>query len=772
MSGWIGTLERMVFGGRKIILALFIALTIFWGYMGSKMFIDAGFEKMLPLKHPFMQTFLEYQQEFGGANKILIAVRAKQGDIFTPKFFDVLSKVTDELFFLPGINKGVVTSLYTPNVRFIEIVEGGFEGGNVIPAEFSPTEEMLEVVKENILKSGQMGRLVANDFSAAMVIGELVERDPVTGEKLNYIKVGRQLEEKIRDAFVDDDIDIHIIGFAKSSTEIAEGAGGVILFFGIAFVITFFLVYIFSHSFRLTLLPLICSLVAVIWNLGIFRLAGFGLDPMSLLVPFLVFAIGVSHGVQMINAVASAVLQGCHGEDAARQAFRRLIVPGIIALASDTVGFLTLLLIDIGIIQELALASTIGVLVIILTNLILLPVLLSFLTFTESYRERLQRGHERMDGLWQGLARFAEPKVAAAMIVIALLMAAYGFVEGSNLKIGDLHAGVPELRERSQYNRDAKAIVESFSIGVDIITTIVEAPENGCIEHDIMAMIDRFQWTIANVPGVQSTISLPQASKIVNAGWNEGSLKWRVIPRNSQTIAQSTTSIDTSTGLLNSDCSVMPVLIFTEDHKAETIDRVVDVVRTFALENDSERLIFRLATGNVGVMASANDVVRKAQFPMLIYIYAAVIVLCLLAFRSLPAVLCIALPLSLVSILTYALMSLLEIGLKVPTLPVTALGVGIGVDYGIYIYSGVSGLLKEGKPLKEAYLETLGITGHAVLVTGLTLAIGTSTWIFSALKFQADMGTLLTFMFLGNMLGALILLPSLAVFLLRGKKPA
>ncbi len=764
----VNNLESMLFRHRRVVLAIFALGTVFMAWKATGLFIDAGFEKLLPLKHPFMQTFLEYQQEFGGANKLLVAVRAKEGDMFSPAFFDTLRKVTDEVFFLPGVNRGTVTSIYTPNVRFIEIVEGGFTGGNVIPADFQPTPEMLERVRENILKSGTVGRLVANDFTAAMVNAELLEIDPATGERLDYLEVARLLEEKIRDPFVSDEIDIHIIGFVKSLGEIAEGAGSVVLFFGIAFVISFFLVYFFSHSFRLTVLPLACSVIAVIWNLGLLVLFGFGLDPMSLLVPFLVFAIGVSHGVQMINAFSSSVFDGGDGMASARFAFRQLIVPGSVALLSDTIGFLTLLLIQIGIIQELAIASTLGVLVILFTNLLLLPVLLSYVHVKESYRQRLLRGARMKELLWHPLSWFADRRIAVFVLLAAVGLTAWGLVEGRNLKIGDLHEGVPELRETSQYNQDAAIITDRFSIGVDIITTIVETVPNGCIEYDVMTKIDEFAWFMSNVEGVQSTISMPQVARVINAGWNEGSPKWRVLPRNPDTMVQAVASIDTATGLLNEDCSVMPVMIFTRDHKAETIDRVVAAVNAFAAEHDSERHTFRLATGNVGVMASANDVVRNAQFPMLAYIYLAVIILCILAFRSVRATLCIAIPLGIVSILTYALMSLLEIGLKVPTLPVTALGVGIGVDYGIYIFSGLKRYLDQKMPLKEAYFQTLRITGNAVLVTGLTLAVGTSTWIFSPLKFQADMGILLTFMFLGNMIGALHLLPALTAFLLPG----
>jgi hypothetical protein len=254
-------------------------------------------------------------------------------------------------------------------------------------------------------------------------------------------------------------------------------------------------------------------------------------------------------------------------------------------------------------------------------------------------------------------------------------------------------------------------------------------------------------------------------AKIINAGWNEGSLKWRELPRNPSMMAQSVTYIDTSTGLLNGDCSVMPVYIYTADHKAETINRVVRAVKDFQKEHGSEDIKFRLATGNVGVMAATNEVVSAAQFPMLMWVFAAIILLCLVTFRSIRGTLCIVIPLALVSILAYALMAILEIGLKVSTLPVVALGVGIGVDYGIYIYSRFRSLLQQGESIHDAYFTTLKLTGSGVIFTGITLATGVATWIFAPIKFQADMGILLTFMFLLNMAGAIVLLPALAYWL-------
>jgi uncharacterized protein len=769
-SRFVGTIENLVFTHRKHVLGLFILVTLFLAYEATQLRIDAGFEKLLPLKHPFIKTFMQYQEEFGGANRLLIAVRTKEGDIFTPEVFKVIKAVTDEVFFLPGVNRSSVRSIYTPNVRFIEIVEGGFAGGNVIPADFQPTEAGLQTVRENILKAGIVGRMVATDFSAALVSASLVEIDPTTGGRLDYIKVAEQLEEKIRHQYQSDKIDIHIIGFAKTIGDIAKGAASVMVFFGVSILIMFGLVFFFTHSVRLTLMALLCSMTVVIWDLGLLNLLGFGIDPMSILVPFLVFAIATSHSVQMVNGFSSEYQQGADGLTAARNAFRRLLIPGSVAVLTGTVGFLTILLIEIRMIRELAVTAGLGVMLIIFTNFFLLAVLLSYTPSRQAYREKLIRGMAKREGLWSAISHVTGKVPALIVIAVAVVLLILGLREAPKMQIGDLHAGVPELRPDSRYNKDAAMITSKFSIGVDILTTIVETVPDGCIEHDVMTEIDRFQYHVANVPGVQSTISLPQVSKLIYAGWNEGSPKWRVLPRNKQMMVQAVSPVESSSGLINRDCSIMPVMAFTEDHKADTILRVVKTIQDFAAASNSDRHRFRLATGNVGVMAATNEVVDATEAPILLWVYAAVILLSLVTFRSLRITLCMIIPLCLVSVLCYALMSLLSIGLKVSTLPVAALGVGIGIDYGIYIFSRMKSEMDKGASVPQAYLETLRVTGAAVLVTGLTLAIGVATWVLSALKFQADMGLLLSFMFLANMLGALLLLPSLAYFMFPARK--
>ncbi|MBW6509809.1 MAG: MMPL family transporter [Desulfuromonadales bacterium] len=770
---WItNLLESLVFGKRPLLLAIFLVITLLMGFSLSQLRIDAGFAKLLPLEHEYMQTYIEHGQEFGGANRVMIALMVKEGDIFTADFFKILEQATDDVFFIPGVDRSQVSSLFTPNVRYTEVVEDGIAGGNVVPANFTPTEEGLERVRENILKAGIVGRLVATDFSGAMISAELLEIDPGSGERLDFIHVSHLLEEKIRDQYQSDRIDVHIIGFAKVVGDIADGAQRVVLFFLIAFIITTILVFLYTRSVILTLIPLACSLTAVIWQLGMLPVLGYGIDPMGLLVPFLIFAIGVSHAVQMITANTAEVRAGAERMDAAKASFRQLLLPGFVALASDTIGFITIRLIEIQVIQEMAVTASLGVAAIILTNLVLLPILLSYVRTGNRYNRRVNQQIQVLKPVWRFFEQAAEPRPARIIIGIALVLFAFGAWKGADVKIGDMHRGVPELRTDSRYNIDSEVITSHFSIGVDLLSVIVETDADGCIDHGIMTAIDDFAWHMNNVPGVQSVVGLPGIAKTIYSGWNEGSLKWRVLPRNPSSMVQAVGYVPTSSRLLNSDCSVMPIMIFTEDHKAETIDRIVAEVKNYRRQQADENISFRLATGNVGVMAATNEEVSAAQFPILLYVFGAVILLCYVQFRSIRAVLCIVLPLGLVSLLAYALMSLLEIGLKVSTLPVVALGVGVGVDYGIYIFSRLRSNMNLEMSLQQAYLHALAVTGNGVVFTGVTLAIGVATWIFSPLKFQADMGILLTFMFLVNMLGAILLLPALACLLLPKNKAA
>ena len=769
-------LERLIFNNRPIVIALCALITLLLLWQASHIRPSTSFEKMIPLEHPFIQKMLEHRNDLANlGNTVRISVEAKDGDIFSKEYMETLRQIHDEVFYIAGVDRSGLKSLWSPAVRWTEVTEEGFDGGEVIPQTYDGSPESLQELRNNVLKSGQVGRLVANNFKSSIVDVPLLEQYPDPNDqskllKLDYRQFSHELEEKIRAKYQaqNPNVQIHIVGFAKKVGDLIDGLIMVVAFFGVALVITLVLLYWFSWCIRSTISVVSTTLIAVVWQLGLMNLAGFGLDPYSMLVPFLIFAIGISHGVQKINGIALQSSDADNALTAARRTFRQLFLPGMIAILVDAVGFITLLVIDIGVIRELAIGASIGVAVIVFTNLILLPVAISYIGISKKAVERSKREAGREQPFWRLLSNFAHPVVAPISVVIALSAGVAAFwYQKEHLQIGDLDQGAPELRPDSRYNKDNDFIISNYSTSSDVLVVMVKTPNEGCSTHETLAPMDQLMWRLENTEGVQSAISMVTVSKQVIKGMNEGNLKWETLSRNQDVLNN---SIARAEGLYNADCSVAPVLIFLEDHKAETLSRAVAAAEEFAAQHNTDELQVVLAAGNAGIEAATNEVIAASETTMLIAVYAAVSIMCLLTFRSLAATLCVILPLVLTSVLGNALMAFMGIGVKVATLPVIALGVGIGVDYGIYIYSRLETYLRQGMPLQEAYYETLKSTGKAVLFTGVCLAIGVATWIFSAIKFQADMGLMLTFMFLWNMIGAIWLLPALARFLINTEK--
>ena len=772
--------ERLLFEHRVPVIVVFALLTAFFLFQALKLEPDASFEKMIPTSHPYIQNYLDNKEDLASlSNSIRIIVASRNGDIFDKDFQEALRLINDEVFYIPGVDRSGLQSIWTPNVRWNEVTEEGFRGGAVIPNTYDGSEESLDQLRANILRSGQVGRLVANNFRSAAIIAPLTDINPETGERLDYRNFSRSIEKLVRDKYQNDEISIHVTGFAKVVGDLIEGATLVALFFGVAVVTTLLLLAMYSRCLYATVVPIVCSITAVIWQLGLLHTLGFGLDPYSMLVPFLVFAIGISHGVQIINNIAVRFFFGAGSYWSARRAFRALHVPGFVALVSDGIGFLTLMVIEIPVIQELALTASIGVAVLIFTNLILMPILMSYTGLSNSCVRFLHRKQDNPSKFWPFIANFAKKPFAPVVIVVAIAMFGIGLYSSKDLRIGDLDAGAPELRADSRYNLDNTFLTENFSTSTDVFVAMIETPPQQCGDYATMSAIDRFQEVMKDTRGVQSVISLVNISKRAIMAMNEGNPKWHTLSRNRFILNNSLQSVPSN--LVNTDCSMAPILIFLNDHKAETLQEVIRVAEAFAAEYNSEdfdvglaasdksHIKFLLAAGNAGIESVTNIVISKAQYQMLALVYGVVSFLVFLTFRSWRAVVCIIMPLALTSVLGQALMAWLGIGVKVATLPVIALGVGIGVDYGIYIYSKMETYLKRGMTVYEAYFRTLHTTGMAVAFTGFTLAIGVGTWIFSAIKFQADMGLMLTFMFLWNMLGALLLLPALAHYLVKAR---
>jgi predicted RND superfamily exporter protein len=763
--------ERLIFNNRRVLIAICILLTLGLGFLSSKLQVKASFEDMMPQSHEFVKNYLAHAGSLRSlGNSVRIVVTNRNGDIYDPAYLQTLRKINDKVYLFPGVDRAFVKSLWMPVVRWNEITADGFQGGPVMPIGFDGSPESIETLRFNVRRSGITGSLVGNDQKSSMIFLPLIDKDAVSGEAFDY-KAFRDQIESLRGSFEKEGVDIHVIGFAQLIGDLIEGLNQVLMYFLVAAVTATLFILFYTRCWRSTLLVTGCSIVAVIWQMGLMQAFGFVLDPYSILVPFLIFAIGVSHGAQKMNGVMQDIGRGTHKYVAARFTFRRLFLAGVTALLADAVGFAVLAVIDIPVIRGLAAAASIGVAVLIFTNLILLPVLLSFTGVSPSSAARSQRRLEGTHPLLQWLSGFAEKRRAIWVILATVVITAGGWMVALQIKIGDLDPGAPELRPDSVYNQDTAYISEHYQLSSDQFAVIVSTPPQGLINYETLLEMDRLEQILRDLPGVQTTVSAATLARSYTKVGFEGSLKWESINRDPFVLQDAMNLVSaTSPEMFNDARSVAPIVAFLSDHKAETLTRVVKAVEAFAQEHNTKDRQFLLAAGTSGIDAATNIAVERANRTMLLYVYAAVILLCFITFRSWRAVIVAVVPLVVTTILCEALMVMLGIGVKVATLPVTALGVGIGVDYSLYLLTIHLMHQRQGASVRDAYLGALSSTGKVVALIGVTLSAGVITWAWSPIKFQADMGILLAFMFLWNMLGALILVPSLAAYLLPQSK--
>ncbi|MDX1496967.1 MAG: hypothetical protein R3352_05385, partial [Salinisphaeraceae bacterium] len=693
--------EPPIFHKRAITLTVLTLITLFLLWQTLQVRPNAGWLKMVPQSHPYMQTFMEYYEDFGGANTVLIALHNKKGDIYQPEFMETLRQVADDAFFIPGTDRARVTSIFSPSIMYIEVTEGGLSGDTLIPSEYSPSPEMMERIRANVGKASVIGRLVSEDQSTALVQFELLETDPSVGTsaheewealpwaermrltwekaagydedppedptwfdramavtstavadamqnkdgsvaQLDYTEVGRHLEE-IRDKYESEDVDVHIIGFAKVVDDMTKAAVEVGGFFFVALLAMGLLLWIYLGSLLLSFLVVSTSLIACIWELGLLNLVGFGLDPFALLVPFLIMSVSVSHGVQYVNAWANEVSErGVPNYQAALATFRSLAIPGVVALVTDMVGFGTIYIIDIQVIQEMSINAVFGMLGVIIVNKMFLPIILSYMHLPnpEKFREKQEIRDHLGAVVFKRMAVLCRRGPAIVVLLICSVLAGYGIYTYQGLRIGDTTEGVPELRPDSRFNQDARAIARDFTMGVDHLKVIAESFDNGCVDHSVMFETDRFSWYMKNQPGVRDVLSLPELAKVANAGLNEGRLEAEKLPKQTVSLAQVTALVPTTTGFLNDTCSAMALFIFTRDHKAETITALTDAVKHYQSElQRDDRVKFRLASGNIGVMASTNEEVHANDLSVVLWVYSVIFLFLWLSFRTISGVL-------------------------------------------------------------------------------------------------------------------------------------
>ena len=322
------------------------------------------------------------------------------------------------------------------------------------------------------------------------------------------------------------------------------------------------------------------------------------------------------------------------------------------------------MVIDIPVIKDLALTASIGVAVLILTNLILLPVLLSYIGVSPAAAARSLRAAERrapargFDRLWSGLERFVERRWAIGAIVVAAVLTGCRLGRpATTSRSATWTPARPSCARARATTSTTPTSPANYALSSDAFAVIVKTPPEGCLKYQTLVEVDRLAWALQQLPGVQTTVTLANAVRQITAGSYEGSPKWLTIARNQDVLNYGAQQASVNNpDLFNTDCSVMPVIAYLADHRAETLDRVVQASADFAEAHSTAGPQFLLAAGSAGIEAATNIVVRKAWTQMLLLVYAAVVVLCFITFRSWRAVVVAVVPLVVTSVLCEALM--------------------------------------------------------------------------------------------------------------------
>ncbi len=764
----VSVTERVLFHNRVAVLVFFLLVSLLLGWKALELRPDASFTRMIPTGHPFIQNYLKFEDVLRPQSNVLrVLVENPKGEILDREFMETLREVSDQIFYLPGVDRGNLKSLWTPNALWTEVTTEGLRSGRIIPDGYDGSDESLAQVRHNILRANMLGSYVADDFHSTVIRVPLLDVDPETGKPLDYGVFTQRLEKDVREHFATKGVNIRVIGFAQIIGDLIAASVDIALFFAITVGLISALLYLYCRCWRSTAVTVLTCLLTVACQLGLLSLLGFGLDPYSILVPFLIFAIGISHAVQNINLMMSEMGHGCTPVEASRRTFRALFIPGTTALLADAVGFITLLVIDIGVIRQLAITASIGVFVAIFTKMFLLPVLMSYVGVSP---RGMAQQHKRANSSWpifRRLARVVEPRFAIPLVVISLVMLGIGYHERRDLKIGDLDVGAPEFRPDARYNLDNAYLLKHYTTSTDVYVVIFNTPKEQCARYAAADLANQMEQYLLDVEGVESVSSLYRHMRFNILARNEGNPKWGEFSR--EQMVMNTARSGAGSEFVDPNCSVAPIYLFLRDHKAETLTRVVKAVEAFSQQYDTGEIKILQAAGNAGIEAATNIVIKFSEPMMLALVFVIISLVVWWEFKSLKITIALMAPLYLSTVLCEAVMANMGLGVKIATLPVIALGVGIGVDYGIYLYSRIEGFLHQGLKFQAAFFEALKTTGTSITFTGLTLAVGVATWAFSALKFQADMGMLLVLLFVWNMVGALVLLPAIASLLMFNK---
>ena len=760
----VDRLAQFIVKKRLLVLVCLALSTAFWLYHAVQTPIKSYFPDLLP-EHAYTDLYKKYQT-FGGANTLLVEIKAKKGDIFEYRTLEKIIMISETLKLLPGVDRNKVYSIGVPKVKNFMVTAWGLEYPSLMYPKPPDTEEGMQALKRNIYSNTlYYGKMVSLDGTSALISAEFFD------EGVDYGEIYRTVQALVGECS-DEDTELYVEGDPYLYGTINHYLGQTAMIFLATVLAMVLIAYIYTRSVRLVLVPLFSAIVCAIWGMGFMNLLHYNLDPLTLVIPLLISARALSHSIQFNWRINEEVATVGSVKTACRNSIVALFYPGLSGIITDGAGILLIAFIPVPLLAKLGIMSFVWCMSMIFVVLILNPVIYLYLPTMKNvvaWRDARKRGVMERTVL-EVFSAVGRGKGAWGVLSVAVILALGAFYMSLDLKVGDMQPGTPLLKADSQYNRDSTHIGETFPGLMDpfliLATTTGDA---GIKSPELMTKMAQFEYYMMMQPSVKGAISIIDLMENLNMKLHENNPKFYYVPetkRGIYTMLFFLMSGGAEPGdfdrYYTPDEKAANIAVYCKDHTTDTIKEVLDAAKKFISKSgSSEEYKFELATGRVGIIAATNESVEKDQTLILIAAFAITFLLCAFFLKSFMAGFLLILSLGLANLFTFAYMAFANIGITLQTLPVSTIAVGIGVDYGIYLMARIKEAFEEKGDLDAAIDEALKTAGNAVTATGLIIIAGVIFWNFSTIKFQADMGLLLSVVTFFHVLGTLLVIPAL-----------
>ncbi|MEH6637933.1 MAG: MMPL family transporter [Porticoccaceae bacterium] len=744
------------------VLAVIAALTCFFAVFAVQVEVKTVFSDMLPQSHTYVKTHKEFKDTFGGSNMVSIMLEVEDGDIFQFEVLQKIQKITRDLQRVNGVNQFQVISLASKKLKEIRGSTYGIETIPLMWPDIPDTQDELEELRESVLNNPLVyGSYVSADLKSTLITVDFI--DHLVDYETVFKEVGELLAEVEGDG-----VHARVSGEPILYGWVRHYLPETISISLLTVLGLIAILFILTRTWRGTLLPLLAGLVSSIWALGIGSLLGFNFDPLIVVVAFLITARSISHSVQLVTRFDDVVAGGVVVPRlAARISMTELFRPGMLGVVADAGAILVVVLTPIPLLQKVAIIGAIWVATISVAAVVLTPVLLSWLSTGNRYAHPLNVGralHAVLNLCVKVVttrARYVVLMVTAGIFLVSLVFA-------FKIEVGDAQPGSPILWPDAKFNLDAEAINQKF-LGADRMFVVFRGEQNDALkEPEVLAHMDKFQRFMEAQPEIGGTLSFVNVLEAVKSTLYEGNPRYEELGNskleNGELMYLYLAGSEPGDLERFSDTQYKngAVTLFFRDHKGATIRTALSRVKEFAAENPMIHADYQLAGGLVGVLGAVNEVLLAGQIEAIALALLVVVLCCAVVYRSSVAGMFFMVPVLLANTLTFMYMAINHIGMNINTVPVVALGIGLGVDYSFYIIDGIKEELEKHNDPIQAITKSLHSAGFGVLVTGGTLVVSVMLWTVSSLRFQAEMGLLISLWLLVSALSALFVMPAMA----------